>query len=95
MGPSKRKAGSHRKTIRLRAERVRINRQGYDSRGKYWGVGTPLYLVYGASPEHSNLSTHVRAPSAKEAKLKGLPDIERELARDNEREAGYRVPYIR
>ena len=95
MGPSKRKVGSRRKTIKLRAERVRVDRQGYDRSGKYWGVGAPLYLVYGASPDHSNLSTHVRAPSAKEAKVRGLPEIERELARDNEREAGYRVPYIR
>lgn len=27
-------------------ERIRINRQGYDSSGRYWGVGAPLFSAY-------------------------------------------------
>lgn len=49
---------------RLTATRIRINRQGYDSRGKYWGVGAPLYRVC----EGDEMDVMVRAPSAERAK---------------------------
>lgn len=52
---------------KLSAERVRINRQGYDSRGRYWGVGEPLYRVSSAD---GDIDMHVRAASAKSAKAK-------------------------
>jgi hypothetical protein len=48
-------------------ERVRLNRGGYDSRGRYWGVGEPLYSVY---VDATGRYTHVRAKSAKEARAK-------------------------
>ena len=31
----------------VRLERVRINTQGYDSGGAYWGTGRPLYMASG------------------------------------------------
>lgn len=31
----------------VRLERVRINAQGYDSGGAYWGTGRPLYMAHG------------------------------------------------
>lgn len=52
---------------KLTAERVRINRQGYDSRGTYWGVGAPLYRV---SSDDGFTDIHVRAATAAEAKNK-------------------------
>ncbi len=52
---------------KLTAERVRINRQGYDSRGTYWGVGAPLYRVY---DDVVGDYDYVRAATAKEAKEK-------------------------
>ena len=48
---------------RVYAERIRIDRQGYDRRGRYWGVGDPLYLV---SDDDSD--RFIRAPSAPAAK---------------------------
>lgn len=50
---------------RLYAERIAINRQGYDRRGKYWGVGLPLYRV---TTGDGFLDIHVRAENAKKAK---------------------------
>lgn len=49
----------------LYAEHVRLNRGGYDSRGKYWGVGPKLYRVGDAD---GVLDEYVRAPSAKVAR---------------------------
>lgn len=50
---------------RLYAERIRIDRGGYDRSGRYWGTGAPLYRVSDADGE---LDVYVRAPSAKTAK---------------------------
>jgi hypothetical protein len=69
--------------MKLSVERVRLDRGGYDSRGRYWGVGTPLYRVtsdeelppgwYG-SKYHSRyqgyIDEHVRASSARQAREK-------------------------
>lgn len=51
-------------------ERVAINRQGYDRRGRYWGVGTPLYRVERVGEDGEYLREHafVRASSAKVAR---------------------------
>ena len=51
----------------LNAEHIRLDRGGYDRRGRYWGTGQKLYYVYprrdlGARGEY------IRASSAKEAK---------------------------
>jgi len=52
---------------KLYAERVRIDRQGYDKSGRYWGIGQKLYRV---STDDGVLDGYVRAPSATEAKSK-------------------------
>jgi hypothetical protein len=56
----KRKRASRKFT----AARVRLTKGGYDSRGKYWGVGAPLYLVEN-NPD--GWYQYVRAHSAVEA----------------------------
>lgn len=53
--------------MKLYAERVRLNAGGYDSRGRYWGQGAPLYRV---SDEDGNIDEHVRASSAADARRK-------------------------
>lgn len=32
------------RTIKVTLQKVRLNKQGYDSRGKYFGIDKPLYL---------------------------------------------------
>jgi len=56
------------------AKKVRINRQGYDSSGKYWGTGQPLYLV----TNDDGAFAYVRASTAKVAKA--AAKVEWELA---------------
>lgn len=34
------------KAKRLKTEKIRLSRQGYDKHGKYYGVGEPLFRVY-------------------------------------------------
>jgi hypothetical protein len=55
--------------MRLYAQRVRIDRQGYDPNGRYWGVGMPLYHVYS---DDYDVDTHVRAYSALDAKARAM-----------------------
>jgi hypothetical protein len=63
-----RKAKALRVLMRtIRATRVRINRGGYDSRGKYWGVGAPLYRV-----ESADDYGFVRAQDSKAAKERAI-----------------------
>lgn len=52
---------------RFRAERVPLDRGGYDRRGQYWGTGTPLYRV---TSDEDGIDEHVRAQSAVEARQK-------------------------
>lgn len=47
---------------------VRINGQGYDSTGFYWGVGAPLWCVEARDGEDAWRRTYVRAESREEAK---------------------------
>jgi hypothetical protein len=68
------------KGAKLTAERVRINRQGYDSRGTYWGVGAPLYRVY---DDVEGKYEHIRATTAKEAKEKARAIFKRERPWEN------------
>lgn len=46
------------------ARRVRINRQGYDSHGHYYGVGAPVFYVYN---EDAGFEEWVRASDNKSA----------------------------
>jgi hypothetical protein len=61
------------------AERVRLDRQGYDSRGKYWGANTQgdrLYSVEvtdNASGDYNE--THVRAANVRDAKAKAMASM--------------------
>jgi hypothetical protein len=57
--------------IRMQCERVRLNRGGYDGRGKYWGVGEKLFRVSVIDPATDiYVDEHVRAPTQREAKAK-------------------------
>jgi hypothetical protein len=53
----------------VRAERVRLDRGGYDPSGRYWGTGAPLYRV---TDDDGNLDEHVRAPDAPTARRRGV-----------------------
>jgi hypothetical protein len=56
-------------TGKLYAERVRLDRQGYDSHGRYWGVGQKLYRVSNSDTTNDPyIDKFVRAPSADTAK---------------------------
>jgi hypothetical protein len=57
--------------VKIELERVSINRQGYDSHGRYWGTGAPLYAVH--VPD-TRIYEHVRASSAKDARAKLATD---------------------
>ena len=52
----------------LRAERVHLNRGGYDRQGRYWGVGERLYYVY--RWDDPDKSEYLRASSAKAARAR-------------------------
>lgn len=56
---------AQRKTA-VRADRVRINAQGYDGGGRYWGTGAPLFFVY--ETESPADGENLRAASAKVAR---------------------------
>lgn len=51
-------------TAKLRLSRVSLNQGGYDARGRYWGVGAPLYFAEDDDGNHRAL----RAASREEAK---------------------------
>ncbi len=59
---------------KLNARRLHLNRGGYDSRGRYYGVGAPLYEVESkeSGGPDGGLYGHVRARSAAEAKREAL-----------------------
>jgi hypothetical protein len=59
---------------KLFAEHIRINKQGYDSSGRYWGVGQKLYRVY----DDHGFDQYIRASDAKAARHK-VSDLERWL----------------
>lgn len=41
--------------------RCRISRDGYDDRGRYWGVGAPLYHVMDSETEGNRVDFYIRA----------------------------------
>lgn len=55
---------SHETTAKLMLARVILNQGGYDARGRYWGVGAPLYA---AQDDDGNMR-YVRAATREEAK---------------------------
>jgi len=49
----------------LLADKIRLDRGGYDKSGRYWGIGLPLFRVYTMD---GDLDVHVRANTATQAK---------------------------
>lgn len=45
--------------------RIKLDRQGYDRHGSYYGVGAPLWAVY---DDNGDIEINVRAPSKKAVK---------------------------
>lgn len=57
--------------LRMQTERVKLNRGGYDGRGKYWGVGEKLWRVSVIDVATDiYVDEHVRAPTQRDAKSK-------------------------
>lgn len=54
-----------RPKFKIYLERVKLDRGGYDSRGRYWGVGAPLYRY---SDDSGAIDGYVRASSRADAK---------------------------
>lgn len=52
---------SENTTAKLRLSRIRINQGGYDDRGRYWGVGAPLYFAEDDDGNHRALRAVSRA----------------------------------
>ncbi len=59
--------GEARPKFKIYLERVPLDRGGYDKRGRYWGVGAPLYRY---SDDSGAVDGYVRASSRAEAKDK-------------------------
>ena len=55
--------------IKMYLVRVRLNSQGYDVGGAYWGSGAPLYWAYGDG-ERERQEYFVRGKTRDEAKAK-------------------------
>lgn len=51
-------------------QRVRLDRGGYDSDGKYFGVGEPIYRMICLHPSGDDLQAECRASSREEAAAK-------------------------
>jgi hypothetical protein len=54
---------------RFEVNRIRINSQGYDRNGRYYGSGAPLFRVY---DNQDGLTHETRAQSAPEAREKAI-----------------------
>lgn len=55
---------------KVHLELVRMSACGaYDPGGAYWGIGTPLYIMYFEAPEGEENRMFVRAANRREAKL--------------------------
>jgi hypothetical protein len=73
------------KAQKIEVVKIPINRQGYTSRGEYYGTGAPLYSVYDSE---SGVEAQYRASSAKEARQKfnADKDVQRKIADEKEKE---------
>ena len=79
------------KAPKLTTERIHLDRQGYQThgyaKGKYWGVGAPLFRVF--DEEGDEVDT-VRASDAKTAKAKVMPKAtDQRNLRKHDGEQGY------
>jgi hypothetical protein len=72
---------------RFYVQRLKINRQGYDSQGVYWGAGLPVYLV---TPEAGGETLAVRARTVGQARAKAELELRRSSSLDLLRHLGYR-----
>jgi hypothetical protein len=59
-------------TKRFTVERIRLDSGGYDSRGRYFGTGAPLFSV---TDNETDKTTEVRAGSAKLAREKVMQGL--------------------
>lgn len=64
MGTGTEEKGNKR-NMKLYLKQVRLNQGGYDSQGRYFGNGKPLYHYHS---EDYTISEHVRANNREEAK---------------------------
>jgi len=55
---------------KVRLERIRINSQGYDASGAYWGVGQPVWHAWADGDNGFELEMHYRALDRDAAKAK-------------------------
>ncbi len=79
--------------MKLHTERVRLNREGYDRRGKYFGSPeSPLFNVSSDEPPY-DINVDVRAPTAAAARRK--VEIMKGLRRETAKEKGYHPLYDR
>lgn len=60
----------------MKLSKVRLNRGGYDSRGRYYGTGKPLYKAE-AEVCGKDREVHVRASSRNEAKREAESELKR------------------
>ena len=69
---------------RLEVQRIKVDAQGYDSSGAYWGAGPDVFIA--STPDDSEEIT-VRAASVKEARAKAEQELARtEANRPDERD---------
>ena len=65
----------------ITCERIRLSKGGYETRGRYWGVGAPLYRITYSSPGEACFTGEYRAESAKEARAMFAVDCVKEIQR--------------
>ena len=58
--------------MKFSLRRVRLNSGGYDSYGRYWGTGQPLFYYEDVSVNHDYVNDFIRADSREHAKEKPL-----------------------
>lgn len=63
---------SNRQFEKISLRKIRLNPQGCDSEGCYWGHDAPLWYVYN---ESNNETSHIRAANREIAKQKILKEL--------------------
>ena len=64
---------------KITCERIRLSKGGYETNGRYWGVGAPLYRITYFSPGEECFTEEYRAESAKEARAMFAIDCVNEI----------------
>lgn len=54
--------------VKCYLRKVRLNTQGYDSHGSYWGIGNPLYVAFVDEPSIDFPTWFLRARDREHAK---------------------------